>query len=138
MKYSLELQDELFGLFIKDATICELLGITDSEDFEFCSNVIRRGVQPAAVINEAPDLFFSYYTVPTYSGFSENYLVNQQVVEFTVYGKFKGQITKLFKAINAVLKRNYEDMRMVAEGDVSSSVTGLYAYMFRVKPLVRS
>lgn len=140
MKYAIELQDEIFGLLIKDPTICSLLGITDSEDLNACSKVIRRGIQEATVINDknSPGLFIVYYIIPSYSGYTGNYLANQCIIEFTVYGKFKGKITKVFKAVNNVLKQNYEDMRLVAEGDISTPATGLYGYMFRVKPLVRS
>lgn len=138
MKYALELQDELYSLFIHDAEICKLVGIKDTTNIADCDKYIRRGIQPVAVVNEAPPLFFNYYVVPNTGINTKNYLVNEAVIEFDIYGKYKGLMTKLFKAINKVLKEHYEDMRLVAEGSCDSPVTGLYLYIFRVKPLVRT
>jgi hypothetical protein len=138
MKYALELQDELFSLFIMDAEICTLLNINDSTDIADCSTKIRRGIQPAKVVNDAPDLFLDYFVVPSYSIDTGNYLTNGTILEFDIYGKYKGQIAKLFRAVNRVLKENYEDMRIIAEGNMDSPVTGLYLYMFRTKPLVKA
>lgn len=138
MKYSLELQDELFTLFINDAEICSLVGIDDNTDMAECSTKIRRGIQPDTVVNDGPDLFLDYFVVPSYSIGTGNYLTNETVLEFDIYGKYRGQMTKLFRAINRVLKGKYEDMKIVAEGYSVSPVTGLYLYMFRTKPLVKA
>lgn len=138
MKYSVELQDDLFGLFINDVAICSLLSITDSTNMADCTNKIRRVIQVATTVNDSPSLFFNYYVVPSYGVGTNNYLINTGVIEFDIYGKYSGKINQLFKAINNVLKSNYEDMRIMSEGNIDSPVTGLYAYMFRVKPLVRT
>lgn len=138
MKYALELQDELFDLFRNDNTICQLVGIVDSSDLKDCMNRIRRGIQPVATANDSPSLFFAYYVVPSYGINTKNYMANTGIIEFDIYFKHRGQMVKLFKAINAVLKKNYEDMVLVAEGNNESPVTGLNSYMFRVEPLVNS
>lgn len=138
MKYALDLQDELFDLFTADAEICALLDINDSTDIADCSNKIRRGIQPATVVNDGPSLFLSYFIVPSYSIGTGNYLANGTIIEFDIYGKYKGQISKLFRAVNRVLKENYEDMQIIAEGNMDSPVVGLYLYMFRTKPLVKA
>lgn len=138
MKYALDLQDELFSLFTMDAEICALLGINDSTDIVECSTKIRRGIQPVKTVNDGPNLFFTYFVVPSYSIGTGNYLTNGAIIEFDIYGKYKGQMSKLFRAVNRVLKENYEDMRIIAEGNVDSPVVGLYLYMFRIKPLVKA
>lgn len=136
MKYALELQEELFGLFINDSTVCSLLSITDNTNLTDCSNKIRKGIQTATTVNDSPNLFLSYFVVPSYGIETGNYLANTRVIEFDLYGKYRGKITQLFKAVNTVLKSNYEDMKIVSEGYIESPATGIYAYMFRVKPLV--
>ena len=95
-------------------------------------------VQPAVTANDSPNLFISYWIVPSYGITTRNYLVNESVIEFDLYFKYRGTMVKLFKAMQRVLKAHYEDMVIVAEGNSDSPVTGLNAYMFRVNPLVKS
>ena len=138
MDYVIELQDKLFDLFRNDKEICTLLGIKDSNSIAECSTKIRRGIQPAVTTNDSPNLFISYLIVPSYGITTRNYLVNESVIEFDLYFKYRGTMVKLFKAMQRVLKAHYEDMVIVAEGNSDSPVTGLNAYMFRVNPLVKS
>lgn len=138
MDYVVELQDKLFDLFRNDKEICTLLGIKDSNSIAECSTKIRRGIQPAVTANDSPNLFISYWIVPSYGITTRNYLVNESVIEFDLYFKYRGTMVKLFKAMQRVLKAHYEDMVIVAEGNSDSPVTGLNAYMFRVNPLVKS
>lgn len=138
MDYVVNLQDELFDLFREDKEICSLLGIKDNTSISECSTKIRRGIQPAISANDSPNLFISYWVVPSYGIRTWNYLTNESVIEFDLYFKYRGAMVKLFKAIQRVLKAHYEDMTIVAEGNSDSPVTGLNAYMFRVNPLVKS
>lgn len=138
MDYVVNLQDELFDLFREDKEICSLLGIKDNTSISECSTKIRRGIQPAISANDSPNLFISYWVVPSYGIRTWNYLTNESVIEFDLYFKYRGAMVKLFKAMQRVLKAHYEDMTIVAEGNSDSPVTGLNAYMFRVNPLVKS
>lgn len=138
MDYVVNLQDELFDLFREDKEICSLLGIKDNTSISECSTKIRRGIQPAVSANDSPNLFISYWVVPSYGIRTWNYLTNESVIEFDLYFKYRGAMVKLFKAMQRVLKAHYEDMTIVAEGNSDSPVTGLNAYMFRVNPLVKS
>lgn len=138
MDYVVNLQDELFDLFREDKEICSLLGIKDNTSISECSTKIRRGIQPAVSANDSPNLFISYWVVPSYGIRTWNYLANESVIEFDLYFKYRGAMVKLFKAMQRVLKAHYEDMTIVAEGNSDSPVTGLNAYMFRVNPLVKS
>ena len=138
MDYVVELQDKLFDLFRNDKEICTLLGIKDSNSIAECSTQIRRGIQPAVTANDSPNLFISYWIVSSYGITTRKYLVNESVIEFDLYFKYRGTMVKLFKAMQRVLKAHYEDMVIVAEGNSDSPVTGLNAYMFRVNPLVKS
>lgn len=138
MDYVVNLQDELFDLFREDKEICSLLGIKDNTSISECSTKIRRGIQPAISANDSPNLFISYWVVPSYGIRTWNYLTNESVIEFDLYFKYRGAMVKLFKAMQKVLKAHYEDMTIVAEGNSDSPVTGLNAYMFRVNPLVKS
>lgn len=138
MEYVIELQDELFDLFRNDKEICTLLGIKDNKSIAECSTKIRRGIQPAVSANDSPNLFITYWIVPSYGISTRNHLVNESVIEFDIYFKYRGLMVKLFKAMQRVLKTHYEDMVIVAEGNSDSPVTGLNAYMFRVNPLVKA
>lgn len=135
MKDTFDLQDELLSKFIADKTICQLLNITDNKDIADCINKIRREIQTTTLISNAPDLFFSFVFIPSVDSYSANYLVGKSTLEFVLYGKSRSKVKNLYKAINSVLKDNYEDMRIVSKGQIDSEVTGIYSYLFRVKPL---
>lgn len=135
MKIPLELQDELFGLFINDKDICTILGINDSTNIPECSTKIRRELQTAALANDGPSLFFVYTWIPSLGAIQDNYKVNRNTLEFIIYGKYRAHIVKLYKAIKKVMQTNFEDFQIVSEGQVDSPITGLTSYCFRVRPL---
>lgn len=138
MKYTFDLQDELFGLFINDTEIQKILEIKDITDLKECMNKIRREDQSTELVNNGPKLFFSYVFVPSSTSIQGNYQVNKNLLEFCLYGKYRYETMKLYKAINKVLKKNYEDMRIVSEGQVTIPIAGIYSYCFRVRPLTLS
>jgi len=112
------------------------LEITDTSDDDTCENKLRRTQQDQTQITT--DLLpFIDFTFVDAKG-TNNFLVNKGLLEVNIYSPTRGIASSIYSAIDDILKDNYEDMIIVAEGQVNSAITGCYCYRVRYKPLVNS
>lgn len=137
MKHTVELKQELFKLFKKDKQICELLNITENSTVEEINRKIKRQFEADDILDDKLPLFFIFTFIPSI-GETWNYLVNKNLLEFRIYGRYQSKVDKLYLAIKRVLQDNYEDSRVITEGSFATGNQNLVGYLFRIRPLTWS
>lgn len=137
MKHTVELIDELYGLFKENKQLIELLGITDVSNKKEMNKKIRRQLESTDIVDETIDSFFVYTFIPSISN-TYNYKVNKSMLEFRIVARHTATLNKLYLCIKHILQDNYEDMQIISEGSFATGSQNLIGYTFRVRPLTWS
>lgn len=137
MKHTVELIDDLFLLFINDQELLDILGIKDKTDIEDCNRKIKRVLESSDVVDDTLETFFVYNFIQSIA-YTQNYLVNKNILEFRLYGHNRPSMNKLYIRLKTLLKESYQEISVITEGAFSTGSNGFYGYMFRVRPFTWS
>lgn len=136
-----DLQDELYDLFSTDSELISYLKLEATPLEESLQNKIRRTkVDETVLETDTTDIlpFFSYSFIAGMSRTS-NYLVNKSPMQINIYYNYDADIRPIYKKIKKLLNENYDDMRVISEGQyTSASFQSIRCYRFIVSPLVNS
>lgn len=69
---------------------------------------------------------------------TNNYLRNKGLLEIDIVCSVDYEAGQIYKVIVPLLQQHFDDFRIVAEGEASSGISGIYRYRIRFKPLVNS
>jgi hypothetical protein len=81
--------------------------------------------------------FFEFTFIPAQND-SPNFLVNPGLLAFSIYTSRRESAMRIYKQINTILKKNYEEANVISEGQAACPVHGVYCYRIRYKLLVCS
>ena len=78
--------------------------------------------------------FVSFFFLDT--GATENYLVNKGLLQFDLYCDSRYSAQRISTVIKRILNDNFEDFKVVFEGQRYAFNPSIYKYAIRVKPLI--
>ena len=141
-----DMQDKIFSLFSTDTAMKTALGITadylatfggDDEYNLQCALDIKIKRQELSldqvVVENLPYMTTAFINAHV----TRNYLVNHGVLEIITYGSWI-DAKSIVKIQKKILQDNFEDYQVTREGQVSSGVSGIYAYSVRYNPIVKA
>ena len=131
---SFELQDEIWSLFRSSPEVLSILGVTDDQDYDQLNTRIRREECPVSLLT--PDVLPFVSLVFINSHRTGNHLVNNGVLELSIYTSTRYDAMRLFKVLKELLQNRYEDFSIVHEGQIPSGVVGIYQYSIRFSPFI--
>ena len=132
MKDTFSLQDTVFDLFKVDAELLGLLGDPIGDDE--LNNKIRRETFDDSQLDASSVNFVSFFFLDT--GATENYLVNKGLLQFDLYCDSRYSAQRISTVIKRILSDNFEDFKVVFEGQRYAFNPSIYKYAIRVKPLI--
>ena len=132
MKDTFSLQDAVFDLFKVDAELLGLLGDPIGDDE--LNNKIRRETFDDSQLDASSVNFVSFFFLDT--GATENYLVNKGLLQFDLYCDSRYSAQRISTVIKRILSDNFEDFKVVFEGQRYAFNPSIYKYAIRVKPLI--
>ena len=132
MKDTFSLQDAVFDLFKVDAELLGLLGDPIGDDE--LNNKIRRETFDDSQLDASSVNFVSFFFLDT--GATENYLVNKGLLQFDLYCDSRYSAQRISTVIKRILNDNFEDFKVVFEGQRYAFNPSIYKYAIRVKPLI--
>lgn len=133
---SFGMQDEIFMLFRGSPELMSLLNITDTEDYDQLNTRIRREELEVKLLTADVLPFVSIVFVNAHP--TENHLINKGVLELCIYTSTRNDALHIYRVAKGLLQNHYEDFRIVHEGQISSGVTGIYAYSIRFYPMINA
>jgi hypothetical protein len=134
LETSFDIQDRIFGLFYNDNELLSLLGSPISN--EEINNRIRLEQFDETLVTTDITPFISVTFIDAHN--TKNYLTNKGVLEILIYTPLRYNAMLIYKRINSILKDNFDDFSIVAEGQKNSAVPGIYQYCIRYKPMINS
>ena len=132
MKDTFNLQDAVFDLFKVDIELLGLLGNPIGDDE--LNNKIRRETFDDSQLDASSVNFVSFFFLDT--GATENYLVNKGLLQFDLYCDSRYSAQRISTVIKRILNDNFEDFKVVFEGQRYAFNPSIYKYAIRVKPLI--
>ena len=132
MKDTFNLQDAVFDLFKVDVELLGLLGDPIGDDE--LNNKIRRETFDDSQLDASTVNFVSFFFLDT--GATENYLVNKGLLQFDLYCDSRYSAQRISTVIKRILNDNFEDFKVVFEGQRYAFNPSIYKYAIRVKPLI--
>lgn len=132
MKDTFNLQDAVFDLFKVDVELLGLLGDPIGDDE--LNNKIRRETFDDSQLDASSVNFVSFFFLDT--GATENYLVNKGLLQFDLYCDSRYSAQRISTVIKRILNDNFEDFKVVFEGQRYAFNPSIYKYAIRVKPLI--
>ena len=132
MKDTFNLQDAVFDLFKVDVELLGLLGDPIGDDE--LNNKIRRETFDDSQLDASSVNFVSFFFLDT--GATENYLVNKGLLQFDIYCGSRYSAQRISTVIKRILNDNFEDFKVVFEGQRYAFNPSIYKYAIRVKPLI--
>ena len=132
MKDTFNLQDAVFDLFKVDIELLGLLGDPIGDDE--LNNKIRRETFDDSQLDASSVNFVSFFFLDT--GATENYLVNKGLLQFDLYCDSRYSAQRISTVIKRILNDNFEDFKVVFEGQRYAFNPSIYKYAIRVKPLI--
>ena len=132
MKDTFNLQDTVFDLFKVDVELLGLLGDPIGDDE--LNNKIRRETFDDSQLDASSVNFVSFFFLDT--GATENYLVNKGLLQFDLYCDSRYSAQRISTVIKRILNDNFEDFKVVFEGQRYAFNPSIYKYAIRVKPLI--
>jgi hypothetical protein len=135
-----DLQDNIFNYFLSDSNLVTDLSIVDITDMDNVKKKIRTSFGDPTLLTTDDDSVFPFFEcsfVPSVAT-TNNYLLNRQPLQIRVYYLFETDKKTLAKAIDKILKNNFEDMQIISQGEYSTGAKDIYCWRITYRPFAFS
>ena len=135
-----DLQDNIFNYFLSDFNLVTDLSITDISDMDYVKKKIRTSFGDPTLLTTYDDSIFPFFecSFVTSVATTNNYLLNKQPLQIRIYYLFETDKKTLAKAIDKILKTNFEDMQIISQGEYSTGAKDIYCWRMTYKPFAFS
>ena len=135
-----DLQDDIFEKLLADSNLINYLNIVDITDMDNVKKKIRTSFGDPTLLttdDESVFPFFEFSFVPSI-GTTNNFLLNRPALQFRIYYLFETDKKNVSKAVDKVLKKNYEDTQIISQGEYSIGLKDIYCWRITYKPFTFS
>ena len=129
-----DIKNKLFEVFTNDTELKNIVSCLDEDESKNLKFRRQTKVLTEVDIDMLPFVSFVFIDAnPT-----GNHLMNKGLLELDIVCSVDYEAEIIYKTIVPLIHQQLEDLRIVAEGEVSSGISGIYCYRLRFKPLVNS
>lgn len=132
-----DIQNAIYDLFTADTELMTLLQVAIDAEDELKNNRVRRQELDVTLITADILPFITVVFLPANNP-TDSYAQKRGLLEISIYCSVPYTAGLIFKRAKVILQNNFEDMAIGYEGASSSGVAGIYKYIFRCKPIVRT